>query len=441
MTANSLRLSLRQSLLWIILPGVALPLGFALLASWLFPQGYWPSVPFHSLLEGAGVILNLSIAIYLFLLLRAKQLPLHFMWIAAGFLAMAILGGFHGAVEPGNSFVGLHSTGVLVGGLLFAMIALPKKFHHQAWLPLIPYLTVLAVTLLSLVILFSNDLFPQMLRAGAFSDTAILFNSIGALGFVIATVRFILCNDVHFAPTILAIYSLLFAVAGILFEYSILWDATWWLWHIIRFLALSVVLSYFFYLFYQQTETTRIHAQKLETLAFRDSLTQLPNRSLFYQQLTQTLSQARRDKTRIALMFIDLDRFKIVNDTLGHDVGDHLLVEVAARLQKSLRQADLLARMGGDEFTVILHGDQNQHTAGLVAQHLIDALKPPYHIHGHHIEIGASIGIAFYPSDSPDVNSLMRLADTAMYAAKNSGRNSYCFYAKPQNEAEQNPPR
>jgi len=276
--------------------------------------------------------------------------------------------------------------------------------------------------------MISDDLFPQMLRAGAFSDTAILFNSLGALGFVIATVRFILCTEVHHAPTILAIYSLLFAVAGILFEYSLLWDATWWLWHLIRFFALSFVLSYFFYLFYQQTETTRLHAQKLETLAFRDSLTQLPNRSLFYQQLALAMSQAARNKTQLALMFIDLDKFKVVNDTLGHDIGDHLLVAVAARLQNSLRQTDLLARMGGDEFTVILNGDQNQHTAGRVAQHLIDAVKPPYHIQGHHIEIGASIGMAFYPADSQDVNSLMRLADTAMYNAKSLGSNRYCFY-------------
>lgn len=428
MTSSSLQRAFRPSLLWITLPGVLLPLALSILVAMFFPQDHWPSVPFHALLEGAGVLLNLSIAIYLFLLLRVKQLPLHFMWIATGFLAMAILGGFHGAVPPGNSFVGLHSSGALIGGMLFAMIALPQTFHRQAWLKTLPYITVLGTTLLSLLMMVSDDLFPQMLLSGAFSDTAILFNSLGALGFLIATLRFILCTQVHHAPAILAVFSLLFAVAGVLFEYSILWDATWWMWHLIRFFALSFVLSYFFYLFYQQTETTRLHAKKLETLAFRDSLTQLPNRSLFYQQLALAISQAQRDQTQLALMFIDLDKFKVVNDTLGHDIGDHLLVAVAARLQHSLRHADLLARMGGDEFTVILNGDQNQRTAGRVAQHLIDAVKPPYHIEGHHIEIGASIGIAFYPADSQDVNSLMRLADTAMYNAKSLGSNRYCFY-------------
>lgn len=397
-----------------------------------FAGQYWPSTPLHSLLEGAGVLLYFSLGTYLVLLVRSQLLTPRFLWAAASFFAMAVIAAFHGSVEPGNTFVGLHSVGVLVGGLIFAMIALPRPVHNQAWLRHLPWISLLFALLLSLTLLLTDQLFPAMLKdEGAFSETAIIFNSLGAVGFLIATLALILNPNGTLAHQVLAVLTLLFSISAVLFEYSTLWDATWWLWHFLRFIALSILLGYFFVCFYRQAEATRDQADKLEELAFRDSLTQLANRALFYQQLKTELKKAQRSQQTLALLFIDLDRFKNVNDSLGHDVGDELLIEVAQRLNQCLRQSDLLARMGGDEFTVILNGDQSAKTAGQVAQNIIDAITPSYQIQGHHITIGASIGIAFYPQDSQDLHSLMRLADTAMYQAKASGRNTYRFFQSP----------
>ncbi|MBE0493844.1 MAG: GGDEF domain-containing protein [Thiomicrospira sp.] len=395
----------------------------------LFGQAIWPNIPLHSTIEGAGVLLNLSLGLYLILLIHADKLGNRFYWIASGFIAMAVIGAFHGSVEPGNTFVSLHSLGVLVGGLFFALIALPQSWHQARWLKQLPWMSLFGALCLSFMTLIASHLFPDMLyEDGIFSQTAILFNSIGAAGFFIASLKLMLNSQTHLSHHTLAILALMLAVSAVLFEYSALWDATWWLWHFLRLAALSLLLGYFFVWFYQQAQHTKQQAEKLETLAFRDALTQLPNRALFYQQLDQELKQAQRDKHNLALLFIDLDRFKHVNDNLGHDVGDKLLIAVAQRLSQSLRQSDLLARIGGDEFTVILNGAQTHETAGKVAQNIIDGLSPSYHIEGHTLQIGASIGIAFYPDDAQEISTLMRLADTAMYLAKSGGRNTFRFY-------------
>lgn len=169
-------------------------------------------------------------------------------------------------------------------------------------------------------------------------------------------------------------------------------------------------------------------AERLTQLAQYDDLTGLPNRSLFRERLDRALARSRRNNTMIALMFLDLDRFKAVNDTLGHDVGDNLLNAVGKRLRRCLREVDTVARWGGDEFTVILEDVAQIKGVSVVAQRLIDALTPSFELGEHELFATTSIGIAVYPSCGKDAETLTKNADTAMYRAKAQGRNNYQFY-------------
>jgi diguanylate cyclase (GGDEF)-like protein len=163
--------------------------------------------------------------------------------------------------------------------------------------------------------------------------------------------------------------------------------------------------------------------RRVRDLAFSDSLTGLPNRAMFFDQLKRSIEQAQRSGNGAAVLFLDLDRFKYVNDTLGHDVGDQLLIAVARRIQRSVRIVDCVARLGGDEFTVVLADVATSDIATLVAQKICQSLAKPFLISGHGIVVSASIGISLYPQDGADVGTLLQHADAAMYRAKkaNSG--------------------
>ncbi len=176
---------------------------------------------------------------------------------------------------------------------------------------------------------------------------------------------------------------------------------------------------------------------KLEQLAYYDPLTRLPNRALFFDRLRQALELARRKSTRMALLFIDLDRFKYVNDTLGHNIGDLLLVEVAERITQCLRKSDTVARLGGDEFTVILTEILRSANVENVAQNIIAALQRKFDIAGHEIYVGASVGIAIYPEDGAELEGLVKNADIAMYQAKLAGRGNYKFFTPELNTSSQ----
>ncbi|HZV55865.1 MAG TPA: diguanylate cyclase [Rhodocyclaceae bacterium] len=171
--------------------------------------------------------------------------------------------------------------------------------------------------------------------------------------------------------------------------------------------------------------------QNIHHLAHHDSLTGLPNRFSLQQRLEQAIVGARRDGRQLAVMFIDLDRFKIINDTLGHPVGDGLLVEVARRLLQSVRESDIVARMGGDEFVVVITDVSEDAAEGIstVAQKILDALSLPYRIDGHRLESTTSIGVSVFPADGNNVNMLMKNADTAMYHAKALGRHNVQFFS------------
>ncbi|MBL1177557.1 EAL domain-containing protein [Pantanalinema sp. GBBB05] len=162
--------------------------------------------------------------------------------------------------------------------------------------------------------------------------------------------------------------------------------------------------------------------------AFHDLLTGLPNRTLFNDRLPLALSHAQRSNTILAVMFLDLDRFKIINDTLGHAIGDQLLQEVAYRLSRCLREGDTVSRWGGDEFTLLLPQINTPEDASKIAQRLIEALKPTFELSGHTLHISSSIGVALYPHDGQDAQTLLKNADAALYRAKDQGRNGYQFY-------------
>jgi len=159
--------------------------------------------------------------------------------------------------------------------------------------------------------------------------------------------------------------------------------------------------------------------------AYHDALTGLPNRMLFHDRLTQALSQAGRDGRGLAVLFLDLDQFKVVNDTLGHGAGDRLLQEVAGRLRRAVGEGDTVARVGGDEFTLLLPGIEGAAEAARLAERLLAAVALPAEIDGHRLYVTTSIGVSLYPADGHEADSLLTRADIAMYRAKEVGRNGY----------------
>lgn len=182
-------------------------------------------------------------------------------------------------------------------------------------------------------------------------------------------------------------------------------------------------------------EAARVQSEeRMRYQAEHDALTRLPNRVLFNDRVNQAIRAARREQSRLALMFLDLDRFKNINDTLGHDVGDRLLQIVAGRIQACVRSSDTLSRPGGDEFMLLLPEIADPGDAAQVAHKVLEALARPYSIAGHQLMLTASIGISVYPEDGEDGQTLIRNADLAMYASKDNGRNTSQYFRAEMNE-------
>jgi two-component system, cell cycle response regulator len=165
--------------------------------------------------------------------------------------------------------------------------------------------------------------------------------------------------------------------------------------------------------------------ERLTYLAQYDHLTGLVNRSLFRDRLVQAMARSKRMHQPIGLMLLDLDRFKAVNDTYGHDIGDELLKAVSERLKTCVREVDTVARMGGDEFTIILEGVSSDENILVVAKRITESIATTFELQGHHISIGVSIGITIYPHDDHPVDELLKHADTAMYRAKKQGGSAF----------------
>ncbi|WP_052339826.1 EAL domain-containing protein [Gorillibacterium massiliense] len=189
-------------------------------------------------------------------------------------------------------------------------------------------------------------------------------------------------------------------------------------------------------LVFRNVSERKRYEEEIRHYAFHDSLTGLPNRRLFYDRLKISLAGAKRYGRRLAVIFIDLDQFKLINDSLGHDIGDQLLIDAATRLTACVREGDTVSRLGGDEFTVILEGANLDETEA-VANRIKKSLGRKYHLNGHEFFSTPSIGISFYPEDGDDEETLIKNADTAMYYAKINGKNQYRFFTQEMNETVQ----
>jgi len=179
----------------------------------------------------------------------------------------------------------------------------------------------------------------------------------------------------------------------------------------------------------------KLYEQKIAEMATHDSLTGLPNRTLLSDRLTMGLALSRRTGNRLAVLMLDLDKFKAVNDTMGHGAGDQLLKAVAERLQSVTRKSDTIARVGGDEFVLVLPQVSQPANASRLAQRILDVFREPLVFDGHQLNITTSIGIAVYPEDGKDIEILLKNADTAMYRAKEQGRDAYRFYGGDETKA------
>ena len=182
-----------------------------------------------------------------------------------------------------------------------------------------------------------------------------------------------------------------------------------------------------------EREAAELASDEIEHLAYHDALTGLPNRPLFFDRLIVALAQAARTQTKVGVFFLDLDRFKDINDSLGHSLGDALLKGVSDRIRHCVREGDTLARFGGDEFTLLIPRIEHIEDAAKIAQKIIETLKIPFVVSDRELFVSTSIGVSIYPTDGTDPETLVRNADTAMYRAKDSGRDNYQLYAPAMN--------
>jgi diguanylate cyclase (GGDEF)-like protein len=200
------------------------------------------------------------------------------------------------------------------------------------------------------------------------------------------------------------------------------------------YLVVQLILMRYRRLLHEQERERAAQEERIRHQAYHDPLTELPNRASFSEHLEEAMRRAKRASWPLALLFVDLDLFKRVNDSLGHDAGDRLLRVVAERIRRAVREADILFRMGGDEFTVLLEDVRGPEEAAMVASRMLEAIAEPVQLQHHEISVSASIGIALYPRDDTVGERLLKSADTAMYRAKELGRNRYAFFAREMNE-------
>jgi diguanylate cyclase (GGDEF)-like protein len=259
--------------------------------------------------------------------------------------------------------------------------------------------------------------------AATFAGCAVLLRRQRGSGFTIASVAFAGYAATRVAIAVLAMRAM---IAGRAIDLSAL------AWIDIGATA-AFLLGAILAVLEDQRESTAQATSEFEHLAYYDTLTGLPNRSLFADRVSVALAHAQRHRYKAAILFLDVDRFKQINDSLGHSTGDKLLREVAGRISSAVRGEDTVARFGGDEFMVLIHMIGKVEDAGKVAQKVLDAMRAPIVIDNREFVISSSVGIAIYPLDGQDGETLIRNADTALYRAKEGGRNGYHYYAAAMN--------
>ncbi|MET0105022.1 MAG: EAL domain-containing protein [Sedimenticola sp.] len=547
-----------------------------------FPDWRFIHYPIHAFVEGIGAFAAIAVAALILNLRSHEFLPAAYSWVAVALIGMGLLDGVHAMLHASSHFVWLHSIATFFGGVLISFVWISDRLSGLKPERL---LAVSAVGISGLVIAISLLLpstVPTMIVESEFSLLARLANLVGGMGFLIAAVYFLspsAYEDSLDTRMLISFLCILFGLSGMIFEYSKLWDAAWWFWHVMRaFAYLMLVIFYFslsrkiqdeLYLLKTALETRvsertrelleaneKLHDSKeayraiietskdwiwsinlqgehiysnpavrnilgysedeivgnmavdlihqedrgyvtenlakwiqqkegwhglvirwrhkdggyryLESTAvpeistrgdlvgFRgvdrditerrrqeeqiihqahyDSLTELPNRFLAMDRLSQLINEANRNRAKVAILFLDLDDFKKINDTLGHDTGDKLLQEAALRLTDGVRRGDTVGRLGGDEFIVLLGGINDVTDVRPIAETLIAKFRDAFRIDGRELILTASIGISIYPNDGDNPSRLLRNADSAMYHSKDQGRNAYSYFTEEMNK-------
>ena len=495
-------------------------------------QQVWVNVSLHAVIESAGVFAALTLAALLSAL-HTNNTFNYRITTAMGLSAMGVLDLFHAAITPGSTFIWLHGFATIFGGLLFMGGYLKGLQFGRNMQFILPILSGIIAAITGILLIRFYEFLPNAFLNNQFSPGILLVNVLGGLMFLAAAWRFYTHYQDNRTPEALlfTLMSLLFGVAGLAFPYSNIWNATWWIWHLLRLAAYSLSLGYASYIFLEtfkhlkNSETMlktvlssldsgiitinaqglilncnpavermfgysaaslagnhvmqligkthdcslgqradgssfpididisditqddnslfilqiiditehSMKEQQLNHQAQHDALTQLPNRLLLIDRLTQSIAQAHRHGKMFAVMFIDLDNFKPINDKYGHHAGDNILKQVASQLKQCIREGDTAARLGGDEFVLIILDISSIDDCEKVAAKILHDISGEFELEGKSQQISCSIGISLYPQHGKDAATLVIQADKAMYQAKMKGRNNYSLYNASEN--------
>ena len=258
--------SLARLWVMIVFPSAVIPIAGAMILMHFFDGVSWVNEPFHSLLESIGSFAALILALFIITMRNDKELNPRYIWVATTLMAMGLLDGFHAGVAPGNEFVWLHSLATFIGGVTFALVTLPDRISKLPILNYAPLIMAIFAISIGLISIFLPHLIPSMLSNGQFTVTAEFLNITGGIGFIIATIYFIQKKNVEdqFERHLLANHTLLFGIAGLLFHFSLIWDATWWFWHILRLAAYLIILTFFLKIFLESVKEIKINEKRLK---------------------------------------------------------------------------------------------------------------------------------------------------------------------------------
>ena len=395
----------------------------------------------HTAVEVLGAIPAIFFAALLLIQARLGARDAFLYPVALGFLAMGILDGFHAVAdvnEPG--FVWLRSLAALAGGLFPALVWIDRGRRLQELG--LHRVVILVAGAIGVFFLMQPYALPALDAEGDFTAPLQAINVVGGLFAFGACAHFVMryLRTRDSEDLIFAAFYLVLGTAAMIFPFSRLWDMEWWLWHILRLVAYAFTIQFMFASHIrllngmkQEIDERKATEARIEYLAYHDALTRLPNRLLAKDHMEMAISFAEGARNKVALLFLDLDNFKTINDSLGHLVGDSLLKATAARLHDCIRNTDTLARLGGDEFLIVLADVHNADVITDMSEHILEQLARPFVIEGHELSTSFSLGIAVYPDDGTSFETLLMKADTAMYHAKDAGRNTYRYHTEKMN--------